>query len=90
MIFRWFVPTSREASIASLYGAIVAQARAPAFYGSYGVPEDLVSSFPLRSTGSGDFQIQRDANLDDFGREKLRTTIAELEEERAVVADLLK
>ena len=58
--------------------------------GSYGVPEGLVSSFPLRSIGSGDFQIQRDATLDDFGREKLRTTIAELEEERAVVADLLK
>ena len=58
--------------------------------GSYGVPEGLVSSFPLRSTGSGDFQIQREATLDDFGREKLRTTIAELEEERAVVADLLQ
>jgi malate dehydrogenase len=58
--------------------------------GSYGVPEGLISSFPLRSAGTGDFRIQRDARLDDFGREKLRSTIAELEEERAVVADLLK
>src|SRR5438876_907538 len=38
MIFRWFTPASREASIASLYGAIVAQARRPAFYQIYRVP----------------------------------------------------
>ena len=35
MIFRWFVPTSRDKSIACLYGAIVAQARQPAFYQAY-------------------------------------------------------
>lgn len=58
--------------------------------GSCGVPEGLVSSFPLRSAGHGDFQIQQGARLDDFGREKLRSTIAELEEERAVVASLLR
>ena len=58
--------------------------------GSYGVPEGLVCSFPLRSTGGGGYQIQQDAQLDDFGREKLRATVAELEEERAVVADLLR
>ena len=39
MIFRWFAPTPREASIASLYGAIVAQARSPAFYQTYRVPD---------------------------------------------------
>jgi malate dehydrogenase len=58
--------------------------------GSYGVPEGLISSFPLRSAGDGGYQIQRDAHLDDFSREKLRATIAELEEERSVVADLLR
>jgi cytochrome b pre-mRNA-processing protein 3 len=41
MIFRWFVPTSRESSIASLYGAIVAQARRPAFYQIYRVPDTV-------------------------------------------------
>jgi cytochrome b pre-mRNA-processing protein 3 len=41
MIFRWFVPTSRERSIASLYGAIVAQARRPAFYQVYRVPDTV-------------------------------------------------
>ena len=41
MIFRWFVPTSRDRSIASLYGAIVAQARQPAFYQVYRVPDTV-------------------------------------------------
>jgi malate dehydrogenase len=58
--------------------------------GSYGVPEGLICSFPLKSVGDGGGQIQQDAVLDDFGRAKLRATVAELEEERAVVADLLK
>ena len=58
--------------------------------GSYGVPEDLVSSFPLRSAGQSDYQIQQDAHLDGFGREKLRATVAEMEEERSVVASLLR
>jgi malate dehydrogenase len=57
--------------------------------GSYGVPEGLMSSFPLRSAGDGGYQIQTGARLDDFGREKLRATISELEEERSVVASLL-
>jgi cytochrome b pre-mRNA-processing protein 3 len=39
MIFRWFAPTSRERSIPCLYGAIVAQARRPAFYQLYRVPD---------------------------------------------------
>ena len=50
----------------------------------------MTQRFSISFRGCGDFQIQRDAALDQFGREKLRTTIAELEEERAVVADLLR
>jgi cytochrome b pre-mRNA-processing protein 3 len=41
MIFRLFRPSPREHSIASLYGMIVAQARAPAFYQIYGVPDTV-------------------------------------------------
>jgi cytochrome b pre-mRNA-processing protein 3 len=41
MIFRRFAPNSQSGSIAALYGAIVAQARAPAFYRSYGVPDTV-------------------------------------------------
>ncbi len=57
--------------------------------GSYGVPAGLVSSFPLRSSGKGDRQVQQDALLDDFAREKIKLTVAELEQEREIVKDLL-
>src|SRR5215475_2048101 len=39
MILRLFRRTPRNDTIASLYGTIVAQARAPAFYQIYGVPD---------------------------------------------------
>jgi cytochrome b pre-mRNA-processing protein 3 len=41
MISRLFRRTPQDPSIASLYGTIVAQARAPAFYQSYGVPDTV-------------------------------------------------
>jgi malate dehydrogenase len=57
--------------------------------GSYDVPGGLVCSFPLRSRGAGDWTIQPDARLDEFGRAMLRKSVRELEEEREVVRDLL-
>ena len=41
MIFRRFAPNSQSRSIVPLYGAIVAQARLPAFYRRYGVPDTV-------------------------------------------------
>src|SRR3981081_4092999 len=41
MISRLFRRAPRDHSIASLYGTIVAQARAPAFYQIYGVPDTV-------------------------------------------------
>ena len=41
MIFQLFHRTREDPSIASLYGTIVAQARAPAFYQSFGVPDTV-------------------------------------------------
>jgi cytochrome b pre-mRNA-processing protein 3 len=41
MISRLFRRTPSDPSIASLYGTIVAQARVPAFYQSYGVPDTV-------------------------------------------------
>jgi cytochrome b pre-mRNA-processing protein 3 len=41
MILRLFRHTPREGTIASLYGTIVAQARAPAFYQVYDVPDTV-------------------------------------------------
>jgi len=41
MILKLFHRTPRDDSIARLYGTIVAQARAPAFYQLYGVPDTV-------------------------------------------------
>jgi cytochrome b pre-mRNA-processing protein 3 len=47
MIFPAFRLWRRNDSIAVLYGAIVAQARSPAFYRDYGVPDTLDGRFEL-------------------------------------------
>ena len=47
MIFHLFRRTPRDPSIASLYGAIVAQARVRAFYQCYGVPDSVNGRFEL-------------------------------------------
>ncbi len=57
--------------------------------GSYGVPEGLISSFPVRSDGAGGWEIVQGLPLEGFLKEKLDGTIAELEHEKSVVADLL-
>ena len=57
--------------------------------GSYGVPEGLVSSFPLHSKGDGGYEIVPGVKLDRFATEKLGATVAELEKERDLVKDLL-
>ena len=57
--------------------------------GSYGVERGIVSSFPLRSKGDGDYEIVQGVKLDAFARSKIDATIAELEKERDIVKDLL-
>jgi cytochrome b pre-mRNA-processing protein 3 len=47
MIFNLFRRTPQSDSIASLYGMIVAQARAPAFYQDYGVPDTVDGRFEM-------------------------------------------
>jgi malate dehydrogenase len=56
--------------------------------GSYGIPEGVVYSYPVRCV-RGDYQIVQGLAIDDFARGKLAATDAELREERAGVADLL-
>lgn len=56
--------------------------------GSYGVPEGLISSFPVRSNGS-EFEIVQGIELNAFSQGKLDATVAELEGEREAVKDLL-
>jgi len=57
--------------------------------GSYGVERDIVSSFPLRSTGDGGYAIVQGLTVEGFATAKIAATIAELERERDIVKDLL-
>ena len=57
--------------------------------GSYGVPEGLISSFPVASNGMGEWAIVQGLELDPFLRQRLDASAAELAEEREVVKDLL-
>jgi cytochrome b pre-mRNA-processing protein 3 len=47
MTFPRFLRERRAANIQSLYGAIVAQARLPAFYAEYGVPDTIEGRFDM-------------------------------------------
>jgi malate dehydrogenase len=58
--------------------------------GSYGVTEGLISSFPVRSDGQGGYEIVQGLQLNPFLKDKVAASVKELEQERALVADLLK
>ncbi|GAA3718798.1 malate dehydrogenase [Nonomuraea antimicrobica] len=55
--------------------------------GSYGVPEGLISSFPVRAA-DGRFEIIQGLEIDAFSRERIDASVRELEEERQAVSDL--
>ncbi len=55
--------------------------------GSYGVPEGLISSFPVTVNG-GRWSIVQGLDIDDFSRSRIDASVAELESERDAVAGL--
>jgi malate dehydrogenase len=55
--------------------------------GSYGVPEGLVSSFPVTSAG-GEWEIVQGLEIDEFSRARIDASVAELVEERDAVRAL--
>jgi malate dehydrogenase len=55
--------------------------------GSYGVPEGLISSFPI-TTSNGDWEIVQGLDIDEFSRGKIDASVAELVEERDAVTEL--
>jgi malate dehydrogenase len=57
--------------------------------GSYGVPEGLISGFPVTTDGAGTYEIVQGLELSDFAQEKLDATVNELQEERTAVEDML-
>jgi malate dehydrogenase len=55
--------------------------------GSYGVEEGLISGFPCSCAG-GDWKIVEGLEIDDFSRERIDASVAELKEERDAVQEL--
>jgi malate dehydrogenase len=55
--------------------------------GSYGVPEGIISSFPCVCK-AGAYEIVQGLDIDEFSREKIDATAAELVAERDAVAEL--
>ncbi|MGH9059541.1 MAG: malate dehydrogenase, partial [Acidimicrobiales bacterium] len=55
--------------------------------GSYDVPEGLISSFPVTTSG-GAYTIVAGLELDPFSRERVDVSVAELGEERDAVREL--
>ena len=54
--------------------------------GSYGVPEGLISSFPV-TIADGAVSIVQGLELDAFSKAKLDASVAELADERAAVTE---
>ena len=55
--------------------------------GSYGVPEGLISSFPV-TTKDGRYEIVQGLDINEFSRARIDASVKELEEERAAVREL--
>ncbi|MFF1355321.1 malate dehydrogenase [Streptomyces sp. NPDC058297] len=55
--------------------------------GSYGVPEGLISSFPV-TTKDGKYEIVQGLDINEFSRARIDASVKELEEERAAVREL--
>jgi malate dehydrogenase len=55
--------------------------------GSYGVPEGLISSFPV-TTKNGKYEIVQGLELNDFSRTRIDASVAELAEERDAIRKL--
>ena len=55
--------------------------------GSYGIAEGVVYSYPVICKG-GDYEVVQGLEINDFSRERMQATEAELREERAAVEHL--
>ncbi|SFL25104.1 malate dehydrogenase [Streptomyces pini] len=55
--------------------------------GSYGVPEGLISSFPVTCSG-GKYEIVQGLEINEFSRARIEASVKELEEEREAVRGL--
>lgn len=56
--------------------------------GSYGVPEGLIASFPIK-VKDGKWEIVQGVDINEYSREKIDATVAELLSEKEMTKDLL-
>ena len=56
--------------------------------GSYDVDDGLISSFPVRVRG-GKWEIVQKLPINEFSRDKIDKSVAELKEEKSLVSELL-
>ncbi len=56
--------------------------------GSYGIPEGLIASMPIRTDGEK-WSVVQGLSLDSFSQTKVDASVAELSEEREAVKDLI-
>ena len=84
-----FIPevAQRGAAIIKARGASSAASAAVVSDGSYGVPEGLISSFPVRSA-DGAWEIIQGVPVNEFSRGKIDASAAELAGERDAVKEL--
>jgi malate dehydrogenase len=57
--------------------------------GEYGIPKDVIYGFPCLCKGSGQYEIIKGLEIDEFSKGKMAATLKELEEERDAVSAML-
>jgi len=57
--------------------------------GSYGIEAGLIVSMPIRTKEDGSWEVVQGVAIDEFSREKIDASVAELCEERDTVKDLI-
>ncbi len=57
--------------------------------GDYGIEAGLITSFPIRTTADGGWEIVQGVPIGDFSRARIDATVGELREEKTLVAELL-
>lgn len=57
--------------------------------GEYDIPAGIINSFPIRTLSNGKWEIAKWVPISSFGRSKIDASVAELLEEKSMVAELL-
>jgi malate dehydrogenase len=57
--------------------------------GDYDIPRDIICSFPIRTVAAGSVEIAKWVPINPFSRAKIDASVAELVEEKSMVAELL-